>query len=193
MAVDFSKTVSSPPPKTSPRTTSGVRAERASVQQREQRKEGIAGLFQLVSLPLILSGKYADAGAVATHAPTISEETAKLAETDERIAKAIDKLIMMGPYAGLVAAVVPLALQILVNHNRLPYGQALQQFGVIPPTMLETRMQADLARQQAELIRDQAAAERELAAELDSLRADNNGRNPAETPMHSHPGTVPVV
>src|SRR5260370_23749011 len=75
-----------------------------------QRKDAVDGIFQLVGLGCIITGQFADAGAITMHSPPISEEMSELAEKNAKIANALDTLLEVGPYAGLVAAVMPLVL-----------------------------------------------------------------------------------
>lgn len=61
-----------------------------------------------------------DAVAIMLYTPTIAEAVNSVAQEDERIANVLDKILKTGPYAALVGALVPLAMQIATNHNKLP-------------------------------------------------------------------------
>ena len=172
-----------PPPKKPPTQTAG-RSSRADEKARgarvEERAEGLTGLFQIACIPLLATGNLADMGAVTTHGPTISREAALLAESNSKVADAIDKVIAVGPFAGLVASTVPLILQILVNHGRLP-AHGLAQFGVYPPELMQQRAAIDVMKQQAEAQRAEAEALAEMQAaqeELQRVQA-RNGSGPA--------------
>lgn len=100
----------------------------------------------------------ADAGACSQHGPVISQEAATLAETSEPLAKAIDFVTAVGPFAALFAAAMPFALQILLNHGRIPNVPQLAQFGVVAPEVMMQRAELEAQRQQMELaqmMRDQ--------------------------------------
>jgi hypothetical protein len=125
----------------------------------EERTEALTGLGQLAQVPLIATKQYADAGAVGIHWPGVSKELAELAETQEEIAKFIDPLIKIGPYTGLVTAVLPLILQLAVNHGVTPAGA----MGTVPANMLSAQVEASLAEQ--EMIALQAQLDAEKAAE----------------------------
>lgn len=146
---------------------------------RDARAQAVRGVFELVTIPLTLTGNYADVGAVKIHSPGIATELANVAENQETLAKAIDSLNYVGPYAALVAAIMPLAFQIAVNHNRLP-ASAAASAGVVPKESLEAQVKASMARQQAEAMQAQHEAEAELEAANNLLnggvKSDANAR-----------------
>jgi hypothetical protein len=108
-------------------------------------------------------GQVADAGACAQHGENISNEVAALAETNEPIAKAVDFITGVGPYAALIAAVLPFGLQILLNHGRIPNAPILAQFGVVPPQLMQQRAALEAEAQQAAMM--QQFAEQQEAAQ----------------------------
>ncbi len=103
------------------------------------------------------------------HGPRIAEETARVAESAEPVGKVLDMLAMSGPYAALVGAVLPFAVQIAMNHKAIPEVTALQ--GVVPPATLEAQVKAELAEMQMAALRVQQQAEAALA----EVRAEMNG------------------
>jgi len=126
-----SRTVpTSTPPKT---TDSGVGKYQAK--RKEEYKEGINGLLQLGALAAFPVAP-ADAAAVSMHGESVSEAVADLALTDERVAALLDKILTAGPYGALLAAVIPLAAQIAVNHGLLKPGLA----GTLAPRDLITEV-----------------------------------------------------
>jgi hypothetical protein len=131
---------------------------------RKDRTEAVAALGQLAQVPLMATKQFADAGAVSAYWPSVSEEIAKLAETQPAIANIIDPLMQVGPYAGLIAAVLPFVMQIGVNHGRLAAGA----MGTVPADTLSAQIEAGLAKQQLEALKVQAAAE----AEANAVRAE---------------------
>lgn len=109
-------------------------------------REQIAGLLQLPAGVLAVAGMQnplfaADSRAVTIYTPGIAEALNDLALERPEVAAALERVLAVGPYGVLIAAVSPLVLQILVNHNRVPAGIA----GTVPPMELI----ADLVQQPA--------------------------------------------
>lgn len=157
MALDLSG------PKTPPPATKRATASKSyTAAKTAAREEGLNGLLQLGSALCLMLGQHADAGAIATHGPNIARETAGVAETNESFGKTLDYLTAVGPYAGLLTAVMPLGLQIAVNHGKLP-AEPLSQFGVVAPEQLSQRIALDALRQEAAFAAEKAEFERELA------------------------------
>lgn len=138
------------PPKNSPALT-------------EKRAEGIHGLFGLGATGLMMMRQPHDAAAVIEHGENISGEVAKLAETNANIAKVADWLCAVGPYAGLLTAVMPLILQIAANHDKVPVA-AVAQFGVVEPAVLMQKLETKMLTAQAEVAEANAAARAEYQA-----------------------------
>lgn len=155
MPIDMSMATKAPPAR---RATAGTRAPRQSIG--DQRQQAMMGLFQGGQAILLFAKQYADAVAVGQHAEPISREVSVLASTDDRVAKAVDSLLVVGPYTALVMAVLPLALQLGVNHGLLPPGKVP---GTTDPRVLSTQMESELK---------QAAADQLQAARLASEEAD---------------------
>ena len=140
----------------------------------DAREEAVNGIFQLVQFGAIIFGQYADAGAIGLHGPAISHETATLANQKPGVGKAIDTLLEVGPYAALITAVMPLTLQVLVNHKVLK-AESLVGANVVTPEALAADVKTSLAKQQSDAMKRQAAAEMELAV-LQEEMASANGR-----------------
>jgi len=93
----------------------------------------LLGLFQLPAGVLAIAGMQrpvfaADAAAITVHAPHIASALNQLAHERPEIAAVLDRVLQVGPYGVLIAAVAPLALQVLANHGALPDGA----LGTIP-------------------------------------------------------------
>lgn len=178
MALDLTGPKNAPPPSGAPRTRgSSTPAKRAQLvsEKTAEREQGLVGLGQLAVVPLMFTGNMADCGAISKHWPGVAAETAKIAESNANVARVVDFVTAVGPFAGLLTAVLPLAFQILVNHKRLPMHPALAHFGVVSPETMEMQAQADALRAHAEMMRKQAAAEaeiREYYAEQERATAD---------------------
>lgn len=173
MALDLSGTSVPPPPRgarTGARTSGGSTAGRKSSADREQeilsdkrkeRVDAITGIAQLGAFGCVIMRQFADAGAINMYAQPTALELAKLAERKEPIAKAVDSLSDVGPYAGLITVLMPFALQILANHKILK-AENLTTYGVKAPETLEAEVRADMARQAMQAMQEQREAEEEM-------------------------------
>lgn len=130
----------------------------------EERLDAINGLGQIAQVPLLATKQFADVGALSVHWPNVAKELAELADSQEVIARVIDPLIKVGPYTGLVAAILPFFMQIAVNHGRVAAGA----MGTVPGNALAAQVEAGLAAAEMEAL--QAQLEAEKAAQ--SLRDD---------------------
>lgn len=167
-----------PPPKnTIPPKQSAPTAKTLS-EQGEKREEAILGGFQLAALGAVTLGQFADSGAISMHAENISHEVAVLAEDNDAFAASIDSFLKVGPYAALIGAVLPLALQLLVNHNLIPQ-KFIPGGQVVPPDMLEAQVKTDLINMQMEVMKAQQAAEEELARLREEMANNANGSSAA--------------
>lgn len=186
-ALDISQlTVKAPPRK---RTGSGTRTPVVTDHRPmvEKREEGINGVGQLAVAGCLLAKQYADAGAIGKYWGPIARETAKLADTNEGVAKVVDFITEIGPYGGLILAALPLVMQLMANHGMIASDNAIGG-QVVPPAVLEAQMKAEMARMQAEALREQQAAmneaerarqdyERELASIQAVEQMDMAGAN----------------
>lgn len=175
MALDLSQPKTPPPAK---RPSVRQAAERVKTSARQ---EGVDGLFQMAAAGCLMAKQYADAQACAEYGPKIAEETAKLAEQNEGVARVLDYITQIGPYAGLLTAVLPFGLQILANHGRVP-ASALTALGVKDPQILELQAQREVMEAATALQREQAEFARELAEYELEQRASANGSKPADEP-----------
>jgi len=128
-----------------------------------ERREATQGVFQLAGFGCIILHQYADAGAIGMHADGIVNELVSLSEKHEGVGRVLDYLGEAGPYAGLIVAVMPLALQLAANHG-LVKAELISGAGVVPPAALESQVKADMARQASQALKAQQEAEAELRA-----------------------------
>lgn len=183
MAVDMSFAAKNPPRKRVAKALAVPAAPEKTL--KEIRTEGLAGIGETFQGLCVLGGQFADAGAIGMHWPRIAEETAGLADAYEIVAKPVDILISVTPIAGLLAAVLPLALQIGVNHRRIS-PNAMMGSSVVPPEVLESQMkarimklQADAQREHMEALREAQAAQAEYEAMMTEGSKENVGDNAA--------------
>ena len=134
-----------------------------------------ATLIDLASIPVavcIATGNLADAGTIEIYWPRLSQEIAKLAEKQEEIGRLIDPLMKIGPYTGLLAVALPMAMQFAVNHGKGSVGA----MGTVSPDLLSAQIELRIAKAEAEALRAQADAEREARetrAEIEKARQDS--------------------
>lgn len=128
-----------PPRKTGPR----------SPRKTPDYTQGIAGLFQVVAFPLTFVAP-ADAAAVTHHAPGIAAALNSVAQERPEVAAVLDRVLAGGPYAALLAATLPLVIQLGHNHGLIPEAAAVSM-GAAPKTTILSQL-----REQAESM--QAAA-----------------------------------
>jgi hypothetical protein len=148
-------------PRTGRKTETPATAARAT--RAQQRYENVNGFFQLAAVGAVMRGWHADAGALEIHGPPISTEIVTLAEANDSIGKIVDYLGTVGPYTGLVMAVAKLAMQLAVNHNRLPATAGGASMGIVSPDALEAKVKADIARFEAQLMQEVLEAQKDAA------------------------------
>jgi hypothetical protein len=124
----------------------------------------IIGLIQIPAGILSIAGMRkpvfaADAAAITVHGPNIADALDKLAQERPEVAAVLDRVLQVGPYGVLIAAVAPLVLQILANHDALPSGA----LGTIPPGELVGQFVPDNVREEVErsFMRDGQGGDRE--------------------------------
>lgn len=146
-------------PDTSPRTRTAQRRVRVAAAPRPKPSKqskpragapdyrpGIAGLIQLAAAPLAVAGVRseacrADAAALVLHAETLAEAVQQTAEAVPQFAAVLDRVLSVGPYGALLAAAMPLAVQLAANHNLIP-AQAAEAMGAMSRETLLTELQA---------------------------------------------------
>jgi hypothetical protein len=115
-------------------------------------RPGILGLIQLPAGVLAIAGLNkpelaADAATLTVYAPGIAEAVNDLANERPEIAAVLDRVLAVGPYGALIAAVAPMALQILCNHDVVPSGI----LGTVPKEALFAHMEAERKAQEEQL------------------------------------------
>lgn len=140
--------------------------------QVEERTEGLMGLAQIGYAICIMTRNYADAGAIEHFSPNLCRETAKLADSHEKLGAGIDSLNAIGPYTAILTAALPLVTQVLANHNRIPVAMAAGA-GAMDPKVLEAEIKTDLMRKQTEAL----AAQREAQKRYEDAQAALNEEN----------------
>lgn len=141
-------TVASPPPAKKATPVRPTATDKAAAQLEKDRTEGLMVLVSVAQSGCVITGQLADAGAIAVHGKPVATEIARLAAHDERIARMCDTLIAITPYTALIAAVMPLALQVAVNHGMIK-AEAVSSLGVVTAKTLEYEMRT--AMMEAEL------------------------------------------
>lgn len=106
-------------------------------------RPGINGLFQMISVPLAFTAP-ADAAAVAHHGPLIADAVNDLARERPEVAAALERILSVGPYGALLAAVMPLAVQLLHNHGVIPEKAAVAA-GATPKRVILDSLKAQAA------------------------------------------------
>jgi hypothetical protein len=165
MPIDMSAATKAPPRK---RAANGSVTRQAPVQVEtlsvtEKRAKGMMELGQLGQGILLMFGQYADAAAIGTHFPPVARELANVADSADILAKPIDFLIEVGPYGALIAAGMPLVMQLMANHRMLNADMLVSQ-GVVPPQLLEAQMKAQVAQMATEAMKAQQLAMKEAQA-----------------------------
>lgn len=166
MPIDMSNAKA--PPKRAANTTKSPASRLSTVQQdvrtvNDKRTEGLIGASQLVQGLCLMTGQFADAAAIGRFFPPVAKELANVADGSEILAKPIDLIIEVGPYGALIAAGLPLVMQLMANHKMLDASRLGSQ-GVVPPEVLEAQMKAEVARMQADAMRQQQLAMKEAQA-----------------------------
>jgi hypothetical protein len=175
MPIDMS--AAKAPPRKRAANTSNAKQNTLSVEtmsQTERRAKGLMELAQLGQGICLMAGLYADAAAIGQHFPPVAGELANVADSSDMIAKPIDFIIEVGPYGALIAAGMPLVMQILANHRVLKADMLLSQ-GVVPPELLEEQMKAQVARMQLEARKQQQQAmyeAQQAQKEFDAMMAE---------------------
>lgn len=146
---------------------------------KEQRQEAVNGLGQLAQVPLLATKQYADAGAVGLYWPNIAKEIAELAESQPAIAGVIDPIMKVGPYTGLVAAMLPFFMQIAVNHGRVAPGS----MGTVPASTLEAQIKTSMAQAELEALTIQRQAEEAARAMREEIAESRQKLSEAQSDM----------
>lgn len=123
----------------------------------EMRFDGLMGLGQLGQGACLMTKQYAQAATFGQHWQPIAKELTNLSQSQPTVAKYVDLIIAVGPYAALIQAVTPFLMQTAANYG-LINAESATGGGIVPPAVLEAQMKADYARMQAQAIREQQEA-----------------------------------
>jgi hypothetical protein len=167
-----------PPPREGTKPRAVAPEKRASAKQKA-REEAANGVGQILAFGCMVAGQLADAGAIGLHWPNLAHEAAAVAETDEKMGKALDYLLEVGPYGNLIVVTLPLVGQFLANH-KIVKAEALAGAGVVHPEALEADVKAEMARRAMAAIQQQREAEQELARMQAEMMAAQNGTQPQQ-------------
>jgi hypothetical protein len=120
-------------PSTSPRAAAAPKPRKATATRAKSApgvtdyRPGIMGLLQVPAMGLSMVGRQtknaqlqADGMTIAMHAGNIAEALNMTAQQQPAVARALDNVLKAGPYGALIAAVVPMALQLAANHGVIP-------------------------------------------------------------------------
>jgi hypothetical protein len=149
----------------------------------ELRQEALDGVLQLVQFGCLAFGDFKDAGAVGVFGPPMANETVSIAKDNEKVAEKVDLLIKVGPYAGLIAAIIPFLAQLMVNRGIFKAEQ-FANAGVMEPEMLEVRMKTEILHKAAETRRQQMEAQDELNRLEAEMMANMNGGSAEDKPAN---------
>ncbi len=152
-------TDATPPPAKGMGNVSSRTVSRKTSNLTQEREECVAQLGMFAQVPLIATRQFADAGAIGVYWPSIAHELAVLAETQEPIARVIDPLMTVGPYAGLIAAALPMVMQFAVNHGRIKPGS----MRTVPASVLQAQVETSMAQTELHALRMQQEAEEQAA------------------------------
>lgn len=111
-------------------------------------RPGILRLSQVVLLPLSFRVPV-DAYTVTAHLqgddtvenPGLARAVSNAAQEYPQVAAVLDKVLQAGPLSELAACTVPLLVQLLVNHNRLPLSVG-SKLGAVDPAAIAEHLAA---------------------------------------------------
>lgn len=81
-----------------------------------------AGVLGIVGMQTKRLDLVADAAAIEQAAPGIASAVSDLANERPEVAAVLDRILKAGPYGALLAAVIPMTVQMLANHKVIPAG-----------------------------------------------------------------------
>jgi hypothetical protein len=156
-------------PKQSPKSAKPRITQVTPEEMLNSRASGLFTWFQIAGGFSLMRGNFADAGALEEHGPGICKSAALYAEENETAAKYIDYMCQAGPVAVLLSSVMPLAMQLLANHNRIDATKVGAIPGVVAPEVLEMRIKVRMLKEAARAEQEMADAQREY----DEMRLRN--------------------
>lgn len=132
-----------------PRRRESKPRAKTSKQQGPDFRPGIVGILQVVAAPLAVAGIKSpacalDAATITVYAEPLAEAMQQTAEQVPQFAAVLDKVLTVGPYGALLAAAMPLAVQLLANHGVLP-EQVATAMGAMSPEELMAQVAPEQA------------------------------------------------
>lgn len=88
-------------------------------------------------------------GADTPENPGLARALSNLAVEEPRVAAVLDRLMTAGPYAEVIGCALPLALQLLTNHRKIPLSVG-QRLGAVDPDVIAEQLAAEAAQMAAE-------------------------------------------
>jgi len=128
--------------------STGPRRSRSKTAAKVDYETPVKGLLQLPAGMLAFAGMRqpvfaADAAAITIHTPNIARALDELAQERPEVAAVLDRVLQVGPYGVVIAAILPLFIQLFVNHEILPAGI----MGTVKPDVLIANFMPTLERQ----------------------------------------------
>lgn len=110
-------------------------------------RPAILRAVQVITLPLAFRAPV-DAATIDHHVrgsdtpenPGLARAISNLAHEQPQVAAVLDRLLQAGPYAEVIGAALPLAVQLLTNHGRLPVAVA-ERLGATDPAVIAAQLQ----------------------------------------------------
>lgn len=131
------------PPKEQPRVQAAPKGRHAATAKARDYRRDLTGIVQL-GWGVLATTSPADAGALKVHGPGVVEAFNQLAQENSKVAQGIEWLTTGSTYGAVVMATAPLIMQVMANHNRLPYDR-VAALGVAPPEQLAEMTMADVS------------------------------------------------
>lgn len=125
-----------------PPTSSKPTPRRATLETRLTQSLVSVGTMVTATGAMTSPAVQADGLLIIRQAPDIAAALDKVAKDDPRVAAALEKMLTVGVWGGLTAAVLPLVVGIAANHGAIPPHVA-GMFGVAPPDELVAAMVPD--------------------------------------------------
>lgn len=102
-------------------------------------RPGVKGLLQIPAFALGLMGKFVhpayslDSATITLHADSVAEAIHQTAMEHDQVAAILDRALAIGPAGALLGALLPLGLQIMANHGKVPVNP---EMGILGPDQL---------------------------------------------------------
>lgn len=109
-------------------------------------RPAILRAVQVITMPLAFRAPV-DAATIDHHVrgentaenPGLARAISNLAAEQPQVAAVLDRLLQAGPYAEVIGAALPLAVQLLTNHGRLPVPVA-ERLGATDPAVIAAQL-----------------------------------------------------